>query len=102
MEKASLPYPCIFHCTECQDCFIGSTGLDRPSLMTVIGNYAWQGHSPGNFPPQVLLRPQSTEGNVGKRVFSLIHFTATWNEHRNSFISREEHKKITCAFPKRL
>jgi len=44
------------------------TGLDRPSLMTVIGNDAWQWHSPGNFPLQVLVSPQSTEGNARKRI----------------------------------
>lgn len=62
------PPPCVFHCTECQDGFIGITGLDRHSLMTVIGNYAQQWHSPGNFPLQALLSPQSTEGDACKRI----------------------------------
>lgn len=37
-------------------------------------------------------------GLFGKRVFSLIHFTATWNEHRNSCISKEQHKKLHVLF----
>lgn len=67
-KSLSSPHPCVFHCAECQDGFIGITGLDRHSLMTVIGNYARQWHSPGNFPLQALLSPQSTEGNACKRI----------------------------------